>query len=170
MRRPVLHSAALGLAALLLVVAAVPAGAASITINNTNVAGIGFNDPTPVAPVVGNAGTTLGQQRMNVFTAAAAYWSNRLVSSVVIKVSAQMVPLACTSNSALLGSAGPTAFASDFPHAPRAATWFVVSLASSLAGTDVDPSNPDIAASGQRPDLPGRHSLGLQHWRRRAAH
>ncbi len=39
-------------------------GAATIVINNVNGAGVGFNDPTAVAPVGGNTGTTLGQQRL----------------------------------------------------------------------------------------------------------
>ncbi|HEV7786030.1 MAG TPA: peptidase, partial [Thermoanaerobaculia bacterium] len=146
MKQAAAHVVALGFAVLLLLLAAVPAGAASITIMNINLAAIGFNDPTPVAPVAGNAGTTLGQQRLNVFMAAAAYWSNRLVSSVPIIVSAQMVPLVCTPTSALLGSAGPDEIDSDFPNAPRAATWYAVSLASSLAGADVDPTAPDIDA------------------------
>ena len=51
-----------------------PAGDATITIVNKDPVGVGFNDPTPAAPVGGNAGTTLGQQRLNVFQAAAAIW------------------------------------------------------------------------------------------------
>ncbi|HSS52954.1 MAG TPA: peptidase, partial [Thermoanaerobaculia bacterium] len=144
MRRAAAHAAALGLAALLRV--AVPAGATTITIMNANAAGIGFNDPTPVVPVAGNAGTTLGQQRLNVFKAAAAYWSNRLVSSVPITVSAQMIPLDCTSDSALLGFAGPTDFVSDFVHAPRSATWYPSALANALASADQDDTSPEIAA------------------------
>src|SRR5690242_19174650 len=39
--------------------------AATIVIVNLNAPGEGFNDPTPAAPVGGNTGTTLGQQRLN---------------------------------------------------------------------------------------------------------
>ena len=46
-------------AAAFLLGASLPAGAANVTIQNTNLAGVGFNDPTPVAPVTGNPGTTL---------------------------------------------------------------------------------------------------------------
>jgi hypothetical protein len=42
-------------------------GAATITILNNDGAGVGFNDPTVVAPGGGNLGTTLGQQRLNAF-------------------------------------------------------------------------------------------------------
>jgi hypothetical protein len=132
--------------ALLLLLAALSAGATTITIMNANTGLVGFNDPTPVAPVAGNAGTTLGQQRLNVFMAAAAYWSNRLVSSVPITVTAQMIPLSCTSTSALLGSAGPTDFWSDFPNAPRPATWYPSALANTLATSDLDVPTPEIAA------------------------
>ena len=43
-------------------------GNATITIQNNDAAGTGFNDNTPAAPVGGNAGTTVGQQRLNAFT------------------------------------------------------------------------------------------------------
>lgn len=145
MKRTALCSMAFSLAALLLS-AAVPAGAASITIMNTNTGIVGFNDPTPVAPVAGNAGTTLGQQRLNVFMAAAAYWSNRLSSTVPITVSAKMVALSCTATSALLGSAGPTDFWSDYPNAPRPATWYASALSNTLSGSDLDTSTPEISA------------------------
>ena len=36
--------------------------AATVLIVNGNAAGVGFNDPTPVAPIGGNNGTTLGAQ------------------------------------------------------------------------------------------------------------
>jgi hypothetical protein len=145
MKMAAAHPVAFGLAALLLL-ATMPAGAATITIMNNNIAGVGFNDPTPVAPVAGNAGTTLGQQRLNVFMAAAAYWSNRLSSSVSITVNAQMIPLTCTPTSALLGSAGPTDFWSDYPNAPRPATWYPSALANTLALFDLDTATPEISA------------------------
>jgi hypothetical protein len=138
MRRTALCSAAIGLAALLLL-AGLPAGAATITIMNTNLAGVGFNDPTPVAPVAGNPGTTLGQQRLNVFLAAAAYWSNRLSSSVPITVSAKMVPLSCTAQSALLGQAGAGSYWSGFANG-RPSTWYAKALANALSGVDQDSS------------------------------
>lgn len=150
MKRAAAHSLAPAFAVLLLLAlpAMTPAGATTITIMNANVGIVGFNDPTPVAPVAGNAGTTLGQQRLNVFMAAAAYWSNRLSSSVPITVAAQMVPLQCSPTSALLGSAGPTDFSSDFTNAPgaRAATWYPTALANALSSADQNGTSPEIEA------------------------
>jgi hypothetical protein len=53
-------------------------GAATIVIFNNDPAGVGFNDPTVVAPVGGNAGTTRGQQRLIAFQAAANKWGATL--------------------------------------------------------------------------------------------
>ena len=47
------------------------AHAAQFVIVNADFPGEGFNDPTPAAPVGGNPGTTLGEQRLNVFLRAA---------------------------------------------------------------------------------------------------
>ena len=81
-------------------------GAATITIVNGNAPGVGFNDPTPAAPVGGNAGTTLGQQRLNAFQFAANVWGSTLDSKVEIRILATFEPLSCTTSSAVLGSAG----------------------------------------------------------------
>ena len=56
-----------------------------VNIDGTNE---GFNDPTPVAPVGGNSGTTRGQQRLNVFQHAAQIWGAILPSAVEIRVEA----------------------------------------------------------------------------------
>src|SRR5262245_50157384 len=60
--------------------------AATIVIQNTDAPNVGFNDPTPAAPVGGNPGTTLGQQRLNAFQAAANIWGANLnaVPTIVI--------------------------------------------------------------------------------------
>ena len=76
-----------------------------ITILNNDGPGEGFNDPTPLAPVGGNPGTTLGQQRLFVFQKAADIWAGLLTSSVPIIVRAQFDPQTCTATSAVLGSA-----------------------------------------------------------------
>jgi hypothetical protein len=136
----------LGLLAGLLLLAAIPGRATTITIVNADGPGEGFNDPAPMAPVAGNTGTTLGQQRLNAFAAAAAYWANRLSSSVAITVRAQMNPLSCSPTSGVIGSAGAADFFSDFPGAPRANTWYPSALANKLAGFDLDPATPEIDA------------------------
>lgn len=116
--------------------------AATITIVNSNAPGVGFNDPTPAAPVGGNSGTTLGQQRLIAFQHAADLWGATLTSAVPIRVDAAFVPLTCTSNSAVLGSAGAYEIWSDFDNAPRPGTWYPSALAGKLAGADV--TTPDV--------------------------
>jgi hypothetical protein len=129
-----------------LLLAALPGSATTITIINADAPGKGFNDPTPMAPVAGNAGTTLGQQRLNALAAAASYWANRLSSSVAITVHAEMTSLSCSTRSGVIGAAGAADFFSDFPGAPRANTWYPSALANKLAGSDLDPSAPEINA------------------------
>ncbi len=130
----------LSLLALVLVVgfAAVDAGAATIVINNLDGVGEGFNDMTPVAPVGGNPGVTLGQQRLNAFTYAAELAGFCLVSIPPIVVDARMDPLSCNATSAVLGSAGAILVWSDFPGAPLPATWYCGALANAKAGVDLD--------------------------------
>src|SRR4051794_39991660 len=91
------------LAALLL---AVPAFAtATIVIVNNNAPGVGFNDPTPAAPIGGNPGTTIGQQRLLAFQYAADIWGSILDSPVTIYIQSAFQPLACSATGATLGSA-----------------------------------------------------------------
>lgn len=120
--------------------------AATITIVNGDGANVGFNDPTVVAPVGGNAGTTLGTQRLNAFQAAAAKWGATLSSSVTIRVLATWEALTCTPTSAVLGSAGATQVFRDFPGAPRTGAWFGKALVAKLVGFDPDPTTADIRA------------------------
>jgi hypothetical protein len=120
--------------------------AATIVIINGNAAGEGFNDPTPVAPVGGNTGTTLGDQRLIAFQHAADIWGANLNSSVPIYIYATFEALSCTATSAVLGSAGPLEVWSDFDNAPLPETWYHGALANSLAGYALDPFYPDIRA------------------------
>ena len=122
---------------------ALPAAATTITIVNVDAAGVGFNDPTPRAPVGGNTGTTLGQQRLNVFQYVASLWSQRLDSTVEIKVRASWTALTCSPASAVLGSAGTRTIHRGFAGAPLAGTWYPAALANKLAGTDLNPPGSD---------------------------
>ncbi len=71
------------IAVLLLVFLAAPSlFATTITIIPTDPVGTGFNDKTPADPVGGNPGTTLGDQRLNVFKYAADVWAGLLDSKV----------------------------------------------------------------------------------------
>jgi hypothetical protein len=120
--------------------------AATITIVNGDPAGVGFDDPTPVTPVGGNTGITLGAQRLNAFQAAASKWGETLDSNVPIRVLATWEALPCTDTAAVLGSAGALEVFSDFPGAPQANAWFGKAETNKLIGFDADPDTPDIRA------------------------
>lgn len=120
--------------------------AATITVVNLDGADEGFNDPTPVAPVGGNAGTTIGAQRFNAVQFAASIWAGRLSSPVEIRVGASFSPLSCSSTSAVLAAAAPTAVERDFGGALDPGTWYPVALANALLGADLEPTLDDIFA------------------------
>src|SRR5262245_20265672 len=100
--------------------------AATIIVVNGDGAGEGFNDPTAAAPVGGNTGTTVGQQRLIAFQRAADIWAGLINSAMPIRVFGQWNPLSCTASGGTLGSAGPTQAFRDFTGAPRAGTWYPV--------------------------------------------
>ena len=121
-------------------------GAATIVISNGDPAGVGFNDTTPVAPVGGNPGTTLGQQRLNAFQFAANIWGATLNSSTPITVRATWEALSCTSTTAVLGSAGATNIARDFPSAPFSGTWYGIAETNAITGSDGNGAGQEITA------------------------
>jgi hypothetical protein len=120
------------------------AGTGRIVIVNSDSSGSGLNDPTPATPVGGNPGTTLGQQRLNVFQAAADRWSAVLDTNVDILVSSSFRVLECTDTGAVLGAAGPWSWRRDFTNAPKANVWYPIALANKFSGTDLAPNDPDI--------------------------
>jgi hypothetical protein len=120
--------------------------AATIAIVNGDPAGVGFNDPTVVAQVGGNTGTTLGAQRLIAFQAAANKWGATLTSVPTIRVLATWEALTCTATGAVLGSAGATQVYRDFAGAPRGNAWFGKAETSAVFGTDPDPLTADIRA------------------------
>jgi hypothetical protein len=122
------------------------ASAATVLIASGDGFGEGFNDPTVVAPVGGNAGTTLGQQRLIAMQFAADIWGAALTSAVPITVNVTFDPLTCSASSAVLGSAGTNTVHADFPGAIEPSTWYVQALANKLAGVDLVPSTADIRA------------------------
>ena len=122
------------------------ASRAGFVIVNLDGANEGFNDPTPAAPVGGNPGTTVGQQRLNVFVKAGQIWDAILQSPVTIRVQASFDPLPCSATSGVLGGAGPNVVDSDFSGAPFAATWYNGAEANRLSGVDLDPLDDDIGA------------------------
>ena len=135
------------LAGLLLLLAPSSGIAATFTLVNLDGTGEGFNDPTPVSPINGNTGTTLGQQRIKVFEAAMQIWGAILPSDVTIRVEARFDPLTpCDGASGVLGSAGAISVVSDFAGAPVGDTWYPIALGNKLAGTDLAPASNDISA------------------------
>lgn len=135
------------LSALLLALASHAFASAKITIVNNNQPGVGFNDPTPAAPVGGNNGTTIGEQRLIAFQYAADIWGSTLDDKAEIKILAAFVPQTCTATAATLGSAGATKIFRDFSTAPLPQTWYSVALTGKLIGQDPDPTTPDINAN-----------------------
>jgi hypothetical protein len=121
-------------------------GQATIEIqNDVDALGVGFNDNTPVAPVGGNPGTTLGQQRLNAFQFAANIWGASLNSGPTIHIRASWEAQACTATTATLGSASPTSVRQNFPNAPFINTWYPAALGNALSGNDPS-GNPEITA------------------------
>jgi hypothetical protein len=133
---------------LMLLCALSTASATTITLINNDGPGEGFNDNSaPFGGQTGNAGQTLGQQRLNTFQAAADYWAAVLKNSVEIKVGINMDPQSCNAGGAILGAAGPNPVFRDFLGAPIANIWYVEAVANSLAGSDRDGASDDIGAT-----------------------
>ena len=153
----------------LLILAAVAAApnafaAATVVIVNGNAAGVGFNDPAPVAPVGGNAGTTLGQQRLIAFQAAADTWGNTIDSPVTIRILATFESQTCTATSAVLGSAGSRFLYANFPQTglypgPVANLLHGGALADKVAGFELDPVEADGVTP--RADIRARFNSNL---------
>jgi hypothetical protein len=121
--------------------------AATVTVINVDGAGEGLNDPTPVAPVGGNSGTTVGAQRLIALQSAANIWGSLLASNVTIKIDAKFDPLTCDATSAVLGTAGSIGVSKDFTGAPLANHYYASALANSIAGSDQDPTKSEIRAT-----------------------
>ncbi len=131
------HRAFATIAILVLLCAAIPASAANIVLLNADGPGVGLNDPTPVAPLGGNPGTTLGQQRQYAYLFAADRWGSTLDSPVTIYVQASFQPLTCSPTSGTLGSAGASTIFRDFPGALEPASWHHSALADARYGADL---------------------------------
>lgn len=128
------------LLAIMMALVAGSASAANFVILNNDDPGEGLNDPTSVAPVGGNTGTTLGEQRLIVLQAAADVWAALIESPVDIKVNAEFNSMDC----GILGSTGPGPTIKDFPGAPFPGTWYHSALADAIAGVDQAPGFGDF--------------------------
>ena len=121
--------------------------AASILIANGDGIGEGFNDSTAATPEGGNAGTTLGEQRLILFNYAAAIWGSFLDSTVPITVNSKFDPISpCSSAGGVLGSAGTSA-SRDFAGAQYPGTWYPTALRNKIVGTDNNPAAAEINAT-----------------------
>lgn len=141
--------AALAAAALAFAFVSSASAEGRIIVVNGNLPGIGFNDPTPAAPVGGNTGTTLGEQRMKVFQYAADVWTAVLNPKVDIYVWARFVPL----GAGVLGSAGPISVSRGFAGAEYPSLWYHEALANHLRGFDATPHDPTFLPNvGDQPN------------------
>jgi hypothetical protein len=132
----------LGLCALaaLLLAGSTPAFArATVIVFNNNAPGAGFNDPTPVSPIGGNPGTTVGQQRLIAAQYAADIWGSILDSPVTIYIQSTFEPLPCTATAAIFGETDAMQVTGNFPNAELPNTWYHIALANKLAGADLSP-------------------------------
>lgn len=148
---------------ILLILYCNPLLATQIVIINMDAAGEGFNDNTAVLPVAGNSGTTIGEQRLQVFEFAAKVWESLINSNVVIQVEARFDPLTCTSTSAVLGSAGTKGVQRNFTNAPISNTWYSIAQANSLANKDLS-SSADISATFNSDIDNNSNCLGSYNW------
>jgi hypothetical protein len=140
--------------------ACLSASAATISITSRDAPGVGFNDPTPVAPVGGNTGTTLGQQRYNVYRYVADVWEKALDSNMTINVSAGWEALDCTAGSAVLGSAGAWNIWHDFPGGVPG-TWYPQALANKLANQNLTDGIPDDGSGYSNVDIKTQFNINL---------
>lgn len=138
----------------------ISASAATIVVTSRDAPGVGFNDPTPVEPVGGNPGTTLGQQRLNVYRHVADIWEANLDSPVTITVSAAWEALTCTESSATLGSASAWNIWHDFPNS-KPGTWYPQALANKLAGTNLSDGTPDDGSGYGNVDIKTQFNVNL---------
>ena len=133
---------------LVLLSALVPSAAAARAKFTTQFAGPGFGDRSRVAPVGGNPGETLGEQRRHALQHAIELWEARLDSAVPIVFSVRFDDFGCSGNAAVLAGAAATSAHSDLDAAgaknvdPK--LWYVSALADSLVGHDLRPDEPDI--------------------------
>jgi hypothetical protein len=120
-------------------------GKGRIIIINDDNPNTGFNDPTPAAPIGGNPGTTLGQQRLNVLEMAAAKWSALIDTDfdIIAQSTFANIP-GCTATEGVLGQAAPFTWQRDFVNAPVVKTWYPIALANQMAGRDLNAEAPEI--------------------------
>ena len=144
--------------------AAAPSAAARIVLINGDDPGEGFNDPSPVAPVLGNSATTLGGQRLRVFEAAAWRLGIDIASPVEIRVLGSWESLDCEATRGTLASAGPSFVFRDFAGAPRDSTWYAAALADALALRDLGSAGDNEMSITFNQDVGTASCLTSRNW------
>lgn len=139
------------------------AHAQGFVIDNNDGAGEGFNDATARTSDIDGQPTTLGQDRLDCFAAAAQVWADYLDISVNIVVAAEFNDLGGSEFGAVLGFAGPNNAAEDFSGAPVANMLFTIAQANQLAGSNLDGGSPEINATFNS-DVDGPVVLGSTSW------
>jgi MYXO-CTERM domain-containing protein len=152
---------ALGLALAAAIWPATASATATFLVTNMDAPGEGFNDPTPVSPVGGNPGTTVGQQRLNAFNEATRIWGKTIDSTVPIVIYASFAPLDCSGGRITLGQASSAGLVANRPGLPPNVL-YPLALANRIAGQDLDSTSEDIDAmfNGSLYDC----SAGQQDW------
>jgi hypothetical protein len=164
MSRPVMFAALLAAATL----SQTASAASQFVLEFTDGPGVGFNDPRPATPVGGNMGTTVGAQRKAAMQFAADTWGKILGSSVPIVVRIGFSTINCSMGVAPLGHAGPATAIGNFPGFTPIpglpdGVWLPIALANALAGEDIAPDRPDIAAEFNG-DLPNCFPISPMDW------
>lgn len=103
-------------------------------------------DSTPAAPVGGNPGTTVGEQRRNAFNRALQLIAGQLDGTGPVRILACWADLGGDANRATLASAGPTRLVLNdaaltsaswsMPPLPKTYTWYSSAGAAQLAGAE----------------------------------
>ena len=142
------------------------ASAANVTLINGDAGtNVGLNDPTAAAPLGGNPGRSVGEQRRIAYQYAMDMWGAVLQSSVEIKVYASFARLTCTATGGTLGQAGPNWIVNNFPGA-KANTLYPSALGDAIAGQDLvpDPADPADVFSQFNGDLGKDDCLAGSGW------
>jgi hypothetical protein len=120
------------------------AQATTVQVNSMDAAGTGLKDTTSSAPIGGNPGATLGEQRRLVFEHALNLWATTLSSNVPIAVDVTFQALACSNTGAVLAATSANSLHFNFLNRPIANTAYVQAQANSLAGRDLNTSDADL--------------------------
>ena len=118
--------------------------ATTITIINNDGPNEGLNDPTPMTPIDGNDGTTLGEQRMIVLQFAADFLETIINSNIEIKIEASFDPL----TPGFIGMANMVSWElENYPNTtlPFHSTYYPQALANHFYGYDRQPQKNDMA-------------------------